>query len=65
MQQSRNSYVTVKESLLTHVAERIEFRCGAPTFIMKSDGTIELSGLDIKVNGRRAIIANAGRIDLN
>jgi len=47
------------------VAERIEFRCGASTFTVNADGSINLSGVEITVNGESFIKAKASRIDLN
>lgn len=60
----KDSFTTVGGSCLFHVRDQIEFRCGASTFTMKSDGTIDLSGVTITISGKSQIMAKARNIDL-
>ena len=44
---------------------KISFSCGAASFTLKSDGTIELKGVKINVEGSETVTIKGGMIDLN
>ena len=51
------SYESVGQGKYIHAKEQFEVRCGKSYLAMKRDGTIEISGVNVKIKGKR--------IDLN
>ena len=45
------------------VANEMKFICGASSITMKKDGTIEIVGKDIKINGSSSVAVDSAKID--
>jgi type VI secretion system secreted protein VgrG len=53
---------TFDDTLTTTVANEIKMVCGASSITMKKDGTIEITGVNIKINGSATIEERSARI---
>jgi type VI secretion system secreted protein VgrG len=45
------------------VANEIKFVCGASSITLKKDGTIEIKGINIKINGAATVAVDSAKID--
>ncbi|XUY28410.1 type VI secretion system tip protein TssI/VgrG [Agrobacterium sp. rho-8.1] len=49
----RSSFESIREGKFIHAKETFEVRCGKSKFVMRKDGTIEITGLKIDLKGNR------------
>lgn len=49
----KNSYESIGENKMLHVKQSFEIRCGKSSFVMRRDGTIEISGVEVTISGKR------------
>ncbi len=57
--------VTAERHVFVHGAADVQIHCGKATIKMKSDGTIDVKGSTIKIEGDKEIILKAPKINLN
>jgi type VI secretion system secreted protein VgrG len=58
----KNETIAIGGSLIISVADQITFQVGAATLDMKKDGTIELTGKDLKVVGSQEVKVSAPEV---
>jgi type VI secretion system secreted protein VgrG len=58
----KNETISIGGSLVISVADQITFQVGAATLDMKKDGTIELTGKDLKVVGSQEVKVSAPEV---
>jgi type VI secretion system secreted protein VgrG len=54
---------TFEDTLKTTVTNEIKLICGASSITLKKDGTIEIVGKDIKINGSTSVATDSAKID--
>ena len=57
---SKSGTVDITEKYTLTAGEQITLKTGASSLVMKADGTIQLEGVSIKINGKQQISQSAG-----
>ncbi|TWD47026.1 type VI secretion system secreted protein VgrG [Agrobacterium vitis] len=52
----KSSYESIGENKMLHVKQSFEIRCGKSSFVMRRDGTIQISGVVVSISGKRVNI---------